>query len=108
MTVNLTGDEVKEGDVFEVVEAAKPIRDPDTGTYLGCDGDEIGRVEITSTGPMTSKAEPIEKPIIKRKRLVKKVELDLEDVAVGYLLRRVSPAKLSQEAIYDRPPVPIF
>ena len=108
VTVNLTGDEVKEGDVFEVVEAAKPIRDPDTGTYLGCDGDEIGRVEITSTGPMTSKAEPIEKPIIKRKRLVKKVELDLEDVAVGYLLRRVSPAKLSQEAIYDRPPVPQF
>lgn len=108
VTVNLTQGEVKEGDVFEVVKAAKPIRDPDTGTYLGCDGDEIGRVEITSTGPMTSKAEPIEKPIIKRKRLVKKVELDLEDVAVGYLLRRVSPAKLSQEAIYDRPPVPIF
>lgn len=108
VTVNLTEDEVKEGDVFEVVEAAKPIRDPDTGTYLGCDGDEIGRVEITSTGPMTSKAEPIEKPIIKRKRLVKKVELDLEDVAVGYLLRRVSPAKLKQEAIYDRPPVPEF
>ena len=108
VTVNLTGDEVKEGDVFEVVEAAKPIRDPDTGTYLGCDGDEIGRVEITSTGPMTSKAEPIEKPIIKRKRLVKKVELDLEDVAVGYLLRRVSPAKLKQEAIYDRPQPPKF
>ena len=108
VTVNLTKDEVKEGDVFEVVEAAKPICDPDTGTYLGCDGDEIGRVEITSTGPMTSKAEPIEKPIIKRKRLVRKVELDLEDVAVGYLLRRVSPAKLMREKIYDRPPVPKF
>lgn len=108
VTVNLTKEEVKEGDIFEVVEAAKPIRDPDTGTYLGCDGDEIGRVEITSTGPMTSKAEPIEKPIIKRKRLVKKVELDLEDVAVGYLLRRVSPAKLKQEAIYDRPQGPEF
>ena len=108
VTVNLTKDEVKEGDVFEVVEAAKPILDPDTGTYLGCDGDEIGRVEITSTGPMTSKAEPIEKPIIKRKRLVRKVELDLEDVAVGYLLRRVSPAKLMREKIYDRPEPPRF
>ena len=108
VTVNLTKDEVKEGDVFEVVKAAKPIRDPDTGTYLGCDGDEIGRVEITSTGPMTSKAEPIEKPIIKRKRLVRKVELDLEDVKVGYLLRRVSPEKLKWEPIYDRPPVPEF
>ena len=108
VTVNLTKDEVKEGDVFEVVEAAEPIRDPDTGTYLGCDGDEIGRVEITSTGPMTSKAEPIEKPIIKRKRLVKKVVLDLKDVAVGYLLRRVSPEKLKNDDIYNRPPPPEF
>ena len=109
VTVNLTQEEVKEGDVFEVVEAAKPIRDPDTGTFLGCDGDEIGRVEITSTGPMTSKAEPIEKPIIKKKRLVKKVELDLEDVEVGYLLRRVSRAKLAEESRYaEQPQVPEF
>ena len=108
VTVNLTQGEVKEGDVFEVVKAAKPIRDPDTGTYLGCDGDEIGRVEITSTGPMTSKAVPIEKPIIRKKRLLRKVVLDLDDVAVGYLLRRVSPAKLREEAIYDRPEPPEF
>ena len=88
ITLNLTDEEVKEEDVFEVLEADEPMTDPDTGAFLGFDGDEVGRVQITRTGPQVSKAEPIG-------------DLSLEDLDLDehtYIVRRVSKATLKKEA----------
>lgn len=84
ITVNMTAEEVKEGDVFDVIEQGDPMTDPDTGAFLGYDGDDLGRVKITRPGPMASKAEP-------------EGDLDLDDVEVGCILRRVSPDKIKAE-----------
>lgn len=85
VTINMTSEEVQEDDIFDVIEAGETIIDPDTGTVLGDDGDDIGRIRITRTGPKMSKAEPIG-------------DLDIDDIEVGYLVRRVSPETLRKEA----------
>lgn len=90
VTVNMTDEEVKEDDVFDVIEAEDLGFDPDTGAWLGFDGDEVGRVVITRTGPQTSKARPVEDG-----------DLNLEDLDMDenmYILRRVSKATLKKEA----------
>ena len=90
ITVNMTDEEVKEDDVFDVIEAEDLGMDSDTGAWLGFDGDDIGRVTITRTGPQTSKAKPTEDS-----------DLDLDDLDIDenmYILRRVSKATLKKEA----------
>lgn len=84
VTINMTAEEVQEDDIFDVIEPGEPLTDPDTGAFLGNDGDEVGRVRITRPGPMSSKAEPVG-------------DLDLDDVEVGYILRRVSVDTLKKE-----------
>jgi hypothetical protein len=88
VTINMTDEEVGEEDVFDVLEADEPMVDPDTGAFLGYDGDDVGRVIITRTGPQTSKAEPMG-------------DLSLDDLDTDehtYILRRVSKATLKKEA----------
>ena len=88
--VNMTDEEVKEDDVFDVIEADDPMVDPDTGAFLGFDGDDVGRVAITRTGPQFSRAKPVEDG-----------DLSLDDLDTDehtYILRRVSKATLKKEA----------
>lgn len=88
ITINMTDEEVKDEDVFDVIEADEPMTDPDTGAFLGYDGDDVGRVTITRTGPQVSKAKPMD-------------DLDLDDLDTDehtYILRRVSKATLKKEA----------
>ena len=90
VTVNMTDEEVKEDDVFDVIEAEDLGIDKDTGAWLGFDGDDVGRVVITRTGPQTSKAKPVEGS-----------EFELDDLDIDenmYILRRVSKATLKKEA----------
>ena len=90
VTINMTDEEVKEGDVFDVIEADEELVDPDTGESLGADGDEVGRICVTRTGPKMSKAEPVDGS-----------DLDLDDLDTdehNYILRRVSKATLKKEA----------
>ena len=88
VTINMTDEEVKEDDVFDVIEADEPMTDPDTGAFLGYDGDDVGRVTISRTGPQVSKAKPMD-------------DLELDDLDTDehtYILRRVSKATLKKEA----------
>ena len=88
ITINMTDEEVKEEDVFDVIEADEPMTDPDTGAFLGYDGDDVGRVTISRTGPQISKAKPMD-------------DLELDDLDTDehtYILRRVSKATLKKEA----------
>lgn len=90
ITINMTDEEVKEEDVFDVIEADEPMVDPDTGAFLGFDGDDVGRVTITRTGPQVSKAKPVEDG-----------DFSLDDLDTDehtYILRRVSKATLKKEA----------
>ena len=90
VTVNMTGEEVREGDVFDVIAAEDLGIDKDTGAWLGFDGDDVGRVTITRTGPQTSRAEPAEGS-----------DIDLSDLDTDenlYILRRVGKATLKREA----------
>ena len=88
ITVNMTDEEVKEEDVFDVVECGEMLFDPDTGAPLDDDGDDVGRVQISKVGPKVSKAVPLD-------------DLDLDDLDLdehSYKLRRVSKATLKKEA----------
>ncbi len=88
ITINMTDAEVKEDDIFDLIEADEPMTDPDTGAFLGFDGDDVGRVQITRVGPMVSKAVPMD-------------DLSLADVDTDehtYIVRRVSKATLKKEA----------
>ena len=85
VTINMTNEEVKEGDLFDVIEAGEEIFDPDTGASLGSDGEEIGRIEIKRPGPQTSSAVPADD------------SLELKDIEVGYIVRRVSEETLRKE-----------
>ena len=85
VTINMTDEECAEDDLFDVIEAGEEIKDPDTGASLGNEGEEIGRIRIKRTGPKTSTAVPADD------------DLDLEDIKVGYIVRRVSEETLKKE-----------
>lgn len=85
VSINMTNEEVAEDDLFDVIEAGEEIIDPDTGASLGNEGDEIGRIRITRPGPLISKAVPADD------------DLDLKDIEVGYIVRRVSEETLKKE-----------
>ena len=89
VTINLTNEEVQEGDVFDVVDAEDLGMDDATGAWLGFDGDDVGRFVITRPGPQTSKAKPLDD------------DVDLDDMDSDehmYIVRRVSKATLKKEA----------
>lgn len=91
--INMTNEEVKEGDVFDVIDAKDLGVDEDTGAWLGFGGKNIGRVEVESTGAQTSTAEPT--------RGRKGKWFDLEDLDTDehlYILRRISKETLKKEA----------
>ena len=89
ITINMTEEEVEEGDVFDVIESDEPVIDPDTGAFLGFDGDDIGRVVVTRTGPQTSRATPVDGGELNIK--------DLDTDKHTYILRRVSKAMLMKD-----------
>ena len=82
--INMTNEEVREDDVFDVFEVGEEMIDPDTGASLGSEGEEVGRIRITRTGPKVSDAVPED-------------DLEIEDLKVGYMLRRVSAETLMKE-----------
>ena len=89
VTINLTNEEVQEGDVFDVVDAEDLGMDDATGAWLGFDGDDVGRFVITRPGPQTSKAKPLDD------------DVDLDEMDSDehmYIVRRVSKATLKKEA----------
>ena len=77
-TINMTSEEVGEGDVFNIFEDAGTIIDPDTGVSLGNDGAFLGRVRVVIPGAMTSKVEPID-------------GIDISRLNVGSIVRRTAP-----------------
>lgn len=90
VTIDMNENEVKEGDVFDVVEDGGVMVDPDNGTTLQIDGNCIGRVAITRTGLQTSKAESVDGGRLSTEKL------DMRKHA--YKLRRVTKTALKNEA----------
>lgn len=82
--INMTDEEVKEDDLFDVFEVGEEMVDPDTGASLGSEGDEVGRIRVTRTMSKVSDAVP-------------EGDLELSDLKVGYILRRVSAETLLKE-----------
>ena len=89
ITIDMNENEVKQGDVFDVVEEGGVMVDPDSGATLEIDGNRIGRVAITHTGLQTSKAEPVEGGRLSLEKL------DMRKHT--YRLRRVSKEVLRKE-----------
>jgi len=81
---NVTSDEVRIGDVFDVFEDAGDMRDPDTGASLGSEGEYLGRMIVEIPGPKTSQFSPIG-------------AFDMSALRAGCVLRRVSRAALESE-----------
>lgn len=91
--IDMTNEEVKEGDVFDVIDAKDLGIDEDTGAWLGFGGKNLGRIKVESPGAQTSTAEVTEG------RKGKKLDLkDLDTDEHKYILRRVSKVKLDKEA----------
>ena len=86
-TVNMTQEEVRVGDVFDVFEDEGEMYDPDTGVSLGSEGAYIGRMKVEITGPRTS-------------RLASMGELRMNSVRPGCLIQRVGREALKAT---DRP-----
>lgn len=78
ITINVTEEMCKLGEVWEVIETGEELTDPDTGESLGSEEEEVGLVKITKPGPKFSKAEPFENPDL------------LDDLEEGMLVRRVT------------------
>lgn len=90
ITIDMNEDEVKEGDLFDVIAEGGVMVDPDSGVALEIDGKCIGRVVITRPGLQTSKAEPVDGG-----------RLSLEKLDVSkhtYKLHRVTKTVLMKEA----------
>lgn len=83
-TVNMTKEEVRIGDVFDVFEDGGEIRDPDTGVSLGSDGAYIGRMEVAISGPKTSRLSPMG-------------DLRMNSLRPGCVIHRVSKETLELE-----------
>lgn len=97
VTVNMTDEEVSEGDVFDVYEVGEEMFDEDTGRSLGTEGDRVGRVAITRTMAKTSVGEVSDYVRKSKKKGVQTIETNIEDLKVGFILRRVSNDTLRQE-----------
>ena len=90
VTIDMNENEVKEGDVFDIIEEGGVLVDPDTGAFLGSVGKCIGRVVITRTGLQSSKAKPIDGG---------RLSLETLDTCKHtYKLRRVNKSALMNEA----------
>lgn len=84
VTINLTAEQCKEGDLFEVFEVGDELIDEDTGASLGFDEDLMGRVKVSRPGPKVTKCEVCD-------------GLKLDDVKKGMILRRVSKDVIQKE-----------
>lgn len=95
--INMTNEEVKEGDVFDVIDAKDLGYVEDTGAWRGFGGKTIGRVKVESTDAQTSTAEPTTaEPTMGRKgKMLGLKDLDLDEHT--YILRRVSKETLERE-----------
>lgn len=90
ITIDMNENEVKEGDVFDVIEDGGVMVDPENGTALEIDGKCVGRVVITRPGLQTSKAEPVDGGGFSLEKL---------DISKHtYKLRRVTKSALMKEA----------
>ena len=90
ITIDMNENEVKEGDLFDVIKSGGVMVNPDSGAAFEIDGKCIGRVVITRPGLQTSKAEPVDDG-----------RLSLEKLDVSkhtYKLRRVTKTVLMKEA----------
>ena len=83
--INMTNEEVSVGEIFDVIEQGEEIFDPDTGASLGSEGDALGRIRVTRVGPKVSTAVPCSE------------DLDLDEIEVGYFVRRVSKETIEKE-----------
>ena len=90
ITIDMNENEVKEGDLFDVIAEGGVMVDPENGTALEFDGKCIGRVVITRPGLQTSKAEPVDDGRLSLEKL------DMRKHA--YKLRRVTKSALMKEA----------
>lgn len=89
ITIDMTEMEVKEDEVFDIIEVDKSMTDPNTEEVLDYDGCAVGRVQVLRVGRKSSKAEPMDD-----------LKLDCLDMDKhGYFLRRVSKATLKKEAM---------
>ena len=84
ITLNLTKEQVEIDDIFDVLELGEAIVDPDTGESLGADEEFVGRIQITTPGPKTSKAKPVG-------------DLTLDAFKAGMLVRRTDASVLQKE-----------
>ncbi len=84
ITLNLTKEQVEIDDLFDVLELGEELVDPDTGESLGAEEEFIGRIQITTPGPKTSKSKPVG-------------DLGLDTFKPGMLVRRTDPAVLQKE-----------
>ena len=90
ITIDMNENEVKEGDLFDVIKSGGVMVNPDSGAAFEIDGKCIGRVVITRPGLQTSKAEPVDGGRLSLERLnVSKYD---------YKLRRVTKSALMKEA----------
>lgn len=85
ITVNITREQVSEGDVFEAFETGEELFDPDTKESLGAEEELVGRLSVSRPGAKTSKFIPQEGS-------------DLGQFKPGMVVRRVDPEILKKEA----------
>ena len=85
ITVNLTREQVSDGDVFEAFEMGEELVDPDTKESLGAEEELVGRLSVSRPGVKTSKFIPMEGS-------------ELEQFKTGMVVRRVDPEILKKEA----------
>lgn len=83
VTVNITQEQTELGAVYEVWEVGEELIDPDTGESLGADEELLGELEITRAKPKASIAKP-------------RGDLELDDLEVGMIVRRIDEAVVKQ------------
>ena len=98
VTIDMNDEEVKPGDLFDVIEVGKDIVDPDTGDPLGCEETFVGRIRVDHAGAQISQCKGAEYYDEDEEKMVKPdlSEIDLDEGQ--YLVRRVSKDQLKKEA----------
>lgn len=84
VTVNLTEERAKKGQIFGVFEVGEELTDPDTGESLGADEKKTGDIEISQVLPKIAKATPMG-------------DLKLENLKVGMIVRPISQDEINEK-----------
>ena len=90
VTANVTMEQAKVGDIFEVYEVGDELIDPQTKESLGFDEEFVGRVILSRPGAKTSKF------------VLADDKLKIEDIEVGMVLRRLPEEVLAREDVSSR------